>query len=757
MTSSKADIIETDIAEGDTVIDGRDGARRETSQPFKEALHRSQELLESTGHYAGIETLELKRADPLKYESLQSRLRSAVTSAREMMKRVSASPGVAEGGEGVVALYTPEGDSIVLSTGIMVHVHTLSAFIKWMIENDYELDPGIELGAIFANNDAYIGNVQPPDMQDVVPIYYGEKLVGWAGCVTHELECGGMTPGGDVSLAVERYTEGLSITAEKVGTNDKVRRDYWLRCERNVRTPKYWILDQKARIGGCFEVREKVIELIDEVGLEYYERAVKEYIEENRRAHLERMRAMTVPGTYRGVRFLGILFKDKPGVLPIGARNWLYAVPVELTIDVEGVLTLDLEGTGPPGWHPCNASQTAVEGPLFVALTQFTDNDGKVNDGAYLATHLKLPPGTWCNPDRETYATTLSWQLTVPAMGNFMSMMSRSFLARGFKEEMMVGNGNNAFFEGGGFNALGEYGGGANFEIAGTGMGARGVLDGVDTGYVIWNPEADIGNAEIWELDLPLLYLGRRIDPHSYGFGKYRGGAAIQSVWKFHGTPMFSATTADLTGALFDTAGMCGGYPAPSAYYQYEFRDTDFAEAVAAGKPLPHAEGDPANPDFPAGLSGKLRRVDGNFVGAPFKDGDFFLMNYVGGSGYGDPLDREPDAAARDVAEGMCASATVASVYGVVLTGDGDGADPAVDVNGTAELRGKLRHARLGRGMPTTEWIEATREKIASGGLHPEIERMYAEMMSVSESWWADFLEFWGLPEDFELNQAQHA
>lgn len=754
MTSSKTDAVASPSgAEGTIVKDGRDGEPRDASQPFKVALHSSQELLESTGHYAGIDSLELKDADPLKYESLQSRLRSAVTSAREMMKRISASPGVAEGGEGVVALYTPEGDSIVLSTGIMVHVHTLSALIKWMVHHDYELDPGIEPGDIFANNDAYIGNVQPPDMQDVVPIFYGDRLVGWAGSVTHELECGGVTPGGDVVLACERYTEGLSVCAEKVGTNDHVRRDYWLRCERNVRTPKYWILDEKARIGACFEVREKVIELIDEVGLEYYERAIKEYIEEGRRAHLKRMRAMTVPGIYRGVRFLGILFKDKPGILPIAARNWLYAVPVELTIDSEGVLTLDLEGTGPPGWHPCNASQTAVEGPLFVALTQFTDNDGKINDGAYIATKLRLPPGTWCNPGRENYATTLSWQLTIPAMGNFMSMMSRAFLARGFKEEMMVGGSNNAFFEGGGFNALGEYGGGANFEIAGTGMSARGVLDGIDTGYVIWNPEADIGNAEIWELDLPILYLGRRIDPHSYGFGKYRGGAAIQSTWKFHRTSMFSATTADLSGALFDTAGMCGGYPAPSAYYQYELRDTDFAEAVKAGKALPHGEGDPADPEFPAGLSGELKRVDGNFVGAPFKDGDLFVMNYVGGSGYGDPLERDPEAVARDVSELICAPAVARSVYGVVFT-DGEGKSQVeVDADGTAELRAKMRNERLERGVPTKQWVEATSKKISEGRIHPEIRRMYAEMMSVSEKWGADFLEFWGLSEDFEWQE----
>lgn len=726
----------------------------EREMPLKQALLESDKAFEETGCFAGIEELTLRDQDPLKYESLQSRLRSAVTSAREMMKRVSASPGVAEVGEGVVALYTPEGDSIVLSTGIMVHVHTMSAFIKWMIRNDYERDPGIAPGDIFANNDAYIGNVQPPDMQDVIPIYYEGELVAWAGCVTHELEVGGITPGGDVALAAERYTEGLSITAEKIGTNDEVRRDYWIRCERNVRTPKYWILDEKARIGGCMDVRERVIDLIDQVGVDYFKRATKEYIEEGRRSHLARMRAMTVPGKYRGVRYLGILWEDKPGILPMAQRNWFYAVPIEVTIETTGKVTLDFEGNGPPGWHSCNASRAAVEGPLFVALTQFTDTDGKVNDGAYLATDLILPKGTWCNPDAEIYATTLSWQLTVPAMGNFLTMMSRAFLARGFKEEIFVGAANNPLFEGGGFTEEGEYHGGANFEIAATGSGARGVADGIDTGYVLWNPEADMGNAEVWELDLPLLYLGRRIDPYSYGAGKFRGGAAMQSLWKFHRTPAFSATTADNSGGLFDSAGMCGGYPSPTAYYQFDLRDSNYMEVAQNGGELPQGEGRPGEPTLPGDVTGDLTKTEGGFIGKPFGNDDLFLMNYIGGSGYGDPIEREPWRVLEDVVEGICTLERADTLYGVVVEAN-DELDEGYELNqaATDERRAEIRRARLARGRPVSEWMDKTKQQILDDELHSDISRMYDEMMTTSAQWRQDFIEFWGLPADFEMRK----
>ena len=74
-------------------------------------------------------------------EALQSRLRGGLVSARETALNISASPIVRELGELCFALYTPEGDSIALSTGIIVHVHTMSDAIKYMVRNGWEDNP----------------------------------------------------------------------------------------------------------------------------------------------------------------------------------------------------------------------------------------------------------------------------------------------------------------------------------------------------------------------------------------------------------------------------------------------------------------------------------------------------------------------------------------------------------------------------------------------------------------------------------------
>jgi acetone carboxylase, alpha subunit len=310
-----------------------------------EGLRKSREVLESSGHYHGVTELRLKAENYLHYESLHARLRSAVVNARETSKKISASPGVREVGESVVALYTPEGDSVVLSTGIMVHVHTLSRFIQWMIERDYESDPGIAHGDVFANNDPFVSDVHPPDLMNVTPIFHGKELIGWVGAVAHELEIGGVYGGANQTTTAERFGQGMIVSAEKVAVNDTIRRDFFVRAEMNLRTPVYFVLDEKAMVSACIDVREKVLEMVEQYGLDYYKRAIREIIEEGRRAHLQRMKTLRVPGRYRAVAYAGHLFEGKVGASPL-SRNCIVHIPLEMTIDRKGFLSIDYEGAG---------------------------------------------------------------------------------------------------------------------------------------------------------------------------------------------------------------------------------------------------------------------------------------------------------------------------------------------------------------------------------------------------------------------------
>ena len=96
----------------------------------------------------------------------------------------------------------------------------------------------------------------------------------------------------------------------------------------------------------------------------------------------------------------------------------------------------------------------------------------------------------------------------------------------------------------------------AHFECAAAGSGALAIKDGLDTAYVGWNPESDMGNIEIWEQSMPMVYIGRSIVANSGGAGKYRGGCSFVSTWLINKTSHLRLHTSEHSSRVFDNAGM---------------------------------------------------------------------------------------------------------------------------------------------------------------------------------------------------------
>jgi acetone carboxylase gamma subunit len=136
-------------------------------------------------------------------------------------------------------------------------------------------------------------------------------------------------------------------------------------------------------------------------------------------------------------------------------------------------------------------------------------------------------------------------------------------------------------------------------------------------------------------------------------------------------------------------------------------------------------------------------------------EGDVYLSPMRGGSGIGDPLERDPAAVAADVAGGYLIERLADSVYGVVL-----GADGSCDPQATERRRAELRAERERAAQPFESWYAQERERVLAHAredgerFHPAIQRMYAESMRLSPAWAAEYREFWGLPDDFGYDAA---
>jgi N-methylhydantoinase B len=70
------------------------------------------------------------------------------------------------------------------------------------------------------------------------------------------------------------------------------------------------------------------------------------------------------------------------------------------------------------------------------------------------------------------------------------------------------------------------------------------------------------------------------------------------------------------------------------------------------------------------------------------------MYDYGGGGGWGNPLDRDPQAVLDDVLDEYVSVAGARRDYGVVFTGSLDDLSLALDVQGTHALREEMRKAR---------------------------------------------------------------
>ncbi len=726
------------------------------STSLRDQLVAREQQFTDTGAYSGLNgELALKESAPILFEKVFSRLRGGMVTARETALNISASPIVKELGELCFAVYTPEGDSVALSTGVIVHVHTMSEAIKYMIRQGYEENPGIQPGDIFCNNDSLIGDVHNADVQTIIPIHIDGRLVGWVAGVTHVIEIGASTPGSLPLGPISRFEDGIDIPARKIGANDELFRDHVQAAARGTRLPHYWTLDERTRLAGCLLARRQVEALIEDVGVDTYLQFCAELIEDGRRAFRSSLFTMTVPGRYRAPAFSEMTLSQET-LMPLHARiDSLMHAPVEVRVTADARLELDLEGASAWGYHSANCTTSAMQGGLWVLLTQTLLANDKINDGAYYGLSTNFPSGSWANHQNPQASTGSPWRFLVPSFTGVLKSLSTSLQARGFVEEVLAPYAMSAnTFQGGGIDHHGQQASATNFSISCVGGGARMFSDGLDYAAAMWNPQGDMGDCEVWEINEPFLYLGASVKPSTAGAGRYRGGSGWESLRLCWGTDFFETQNIG-NGKMTMQSGLWGGYPGATGY-RHNVRDTNVFELAGGLLPYPVRDGNPEESEIERLVEGRAD-FDQRTLTMPevMREGDLYLSPMRGGSGIGDALERLAAQVAEDVAQGFLIARLAESCYGVVLNGDG-----SVDEPGTAARRDEIRRERESESVHFEQWHASERARILAhadpDGEHfvLPVQRMYAESMRLSETWAAEFRDFWQLDSGFRFDAA---
>jgi acetophenone carboxylase len=237
-------------------------------------------------------------------------------------------------------------------------------------------------------------------------------------------------------------------------------------------------------------------------------------------------------------------------------------------------------------------------------------------------------------------------------------------------------------------------------EINATGAGARPDMDGVHAAGAFFATMSDCGDAEDVEAERPFLYLFRNLFDGSYGHGKYRGGAGVGFGFLVHGVPRIAVASMGFGSRFPATLGIFGGRAAPPIFVQ-TVRGANTRELLAAGGAgLPRDIG-----ELYAGGTAERGERDYRGVAAPpqpFAEGDAIYVPITGGAGYGDVLERDPEAVLRDLRDGVTNHSAAAGIYRVAY----DRQTLRLDADGTRRLRDEARAERRRRAKPYDEFLK---------------------------------------------------
>lgn len=610
--------------------------------------------------------------DPITYEILRSRLWKINEEMCVIFQNTTPSPHAIEANDFNAAITNPDGDALVLGAYINIHASVIQGTVKTVLRELSE-NPGINEGDMFLANDAYTCTVHGPDMIIVAPIFHEGELISWVGMITHEDDVGGPAPGSFSIEAKTMHEEAFYFPPIKIVEGGLLRKDLLTLWTYNSRAPHLLDGNVRARLSGINAAKQRFVETIERYGLDAIKGTFAKMADDTESRLKARLRELP-DGTWRNVGYLEM-------------RGEFQAIHVAVTKRGDH-LTFDFTGTAPQTASPNNMTIGGTRGCVESAVMPFLCWDIPWTvAGIWRCIDVVTEPGTLVDAQRP--AATSAAILTAMEVPNIIAVPIGQMLACSDKYRDRAIAAYSASGHGTIWEGLNQFGVPAAmplaFVVEGGGTGAWSCRDGVSSGGYIVASSACIPNLEPLESHNPVVHLFWEEIEDQGGPGKYRGGVGTGTAFFPYGVDQI--TDYGFMGVTEVPIGMgaAGGYPAGN-HRDVIIRDFNALELLRQGKTF----GSIAEVIGYAREKGLQIDVCGQAYGGVLTSRDLKVVNGGGGCGYGDPIDRDPDAVGLDLEQGYVSRECAEQIYGVVLDESG-----AVDDEATQARRGAIRAERL--------------------------------------------------------------
>ncbi len=541
--------------------------------------------------------------DSARLQVMWNRLLAIVEEQAQTLIRAAFSPIVRECGDISAGIFDIQGRMLAQAvTGTPGHINTMAEAVK-TLRAQFPMQK-MRPGDIFVTNDPWIASGHLNDFLLLMPAFRNGQVVGFASCTSHLVDLGGLGMGPEGS---DIYDEGLRVPPCKLVDGGAVNELLLDIVKSNSREPTANEGDLYALIACCETGARRLVEMMDEFGLDHLEPLAAHIIETSRQGTLAAV-AEVPAGVYRNR-------------LTIDGYESEIDLCAALTVSPEG-MALDFAGTSGCSSKGINVPLNYATAYSVFALRCLVGPDIPNNAGSLAPFKVSAPSGCILNalpPSPVAMRHTLG-QLTPDLVyGCLHQALPERVPAEGAScmYDLPLRSAPEVATDGGQVFAV---------ELAHNGgTGARPGKDGLSaTAFPsgVWGSQV-----EITESVAPVLIKRRELRRDSGGAGRWRGGLGQRiEICAANGRAFLVFLSVERV--RFPARGRDGGLAGVPGRIRVD-----------------------GGPDLPG--KGQIR----------IAPGDTLIFETPGGGGLGDPETRDRDLVKRDLAEGAISRAAAEKLY----------------------------------------------------------------------------------------------
>jgi N-methylhydantoinase B len=585
--------------------------------------------------------------DPIAFELFKNAIFSIADEMALTVMRTTYSGVLKDNMDFSTALADADGKLVAQGLTLPGHLGSIPTALESIMR---QFGHNMGLGDIFIMNDPFDGGMHLPDIFVIKPLYVDCRRVAFAATVCHHTDVGGRVPGSNASDSTEVYAEGLRIAPMKMYEAGRRNDTLFTFIEKNVRVPVKVFGDLRAQLAACHIAERQFLELVGRHGADtvnFYMQEIIDYAERLTRAAIAKL----PDGLYSFEDWI-----DDDGI-DVGKPIRLF-----VSLNKKGdSLIADWTGSSPQVKGAINNTLSYTKAATYCAIRSVLPPGIPNNEGVFRAIEVIAPPGTIANvvlPGATAARGLTGFRMVDCCFGALALMVPDRVFA--------ASDGGNTGISIGGYHADRKPFIYVDF-TCGT-WGGRPFADGLDGNSNMFANMAST-SVEMTEAEHPIQILAYEFVADKAGAGQYRGGTPYRRDYRFLEEEGILQVRSDRR--TIRPYGLYGGNP---------------------GKPSSNSlNPDRENQPLESKLTMTIRR------------GDVFRHELAGAGGWGDPLQRDPEAVLKDVRNELISLSAAANDYGVVI----DTHNWKVDDAATQRLRTEIQAARGWSEVPKVLWEES--------------------------------------------------